>query len=127
MDMLERLGMFVESSGSSHMPEAASQLLELLESDEVEPLDQPGSGVMAEDAAERLEARLTKLRRRNDRHVEGVALIEDAVAHLRANDGEVVLPWTYEDSDGIRWFVLATEDEEVIACYTSAPFIEADI
>lgn len=126
MDLADGLGRFVESSGSRRMPEAASRLLELLEADEVEPLDQPGAAILAEDLAERLETRLDKLRRRADVLPDGIDLIEDAVAHLRAADGETVHPWTFEDGEGIRWFVLASEDE-VIACYTSEPFVEADI
>lgn len=126
MDLHQSLSRFVESSGSSYMPDAANQLLELLEADEVEPLDQPGRPLSAEDVAERLEQRIEKLRRRGDLP-RGIDLVEDAVAHLRANDGITVSPYTFEDSEGVRWFVLASEDEEVVACYTSAPFIEADI
>ncbi len=110
------------------MPNAASELLELLEAEEVEALDHPGTPVAAEEAAERLESRLERLRKRADHEPEGITLIEDAVASLRANDGVVVTPWTFEDGEGVRWFVLASdEDEEVIACYTSAAFVEADI
>lgn len=108
------------------MPEAASRLLELLDADEVEPLDQPGAAIQAEDLAERLETRVDKVRRRSEVLPEGIDLIEDAIAHLRAADGETVHPWTFEDGEGIRWFVLANDDE-VIACYTSEPFVEADI
>ncbi len=128
MDMLESLGAFIDRSGRASMPNAASQLLELLEAEEVEALDQPGTPVAAEDAAERLENRLERLRKRAAREPEGITRIEDAVASLRANDGVVVTPWTFEDGEGVRWFVLASdEDEEVIACYTSAAFVEADI
>lgn len=127
MDIVESLGSFIESSGSPTMPGAATQLVELLEADEVEPLDQPGTSVTAEELAERLEQRLERLRKKGPEPT-GVQLVEDAVALLRANEGITVSPWTYEDSDGVRWFVLADEDEdEIIACYTSAPFIEADI
>lgn len=128
MDMLESLGDFVERAGRASMPNAASQLLELLEAEEVEALDQPGTPVAAEEAADRLESRLDRLRKRASREPEGITLIEDAVASLRANDGIVVTPWTFEDGEGVRWFVLASdEDEEIIACYTSAAFVEADI
>lgn len=128
MDMHDSLARFIEDSAADHMPAAAANLLELLEADEVEPVAQPGDSVMAEDLAERLEKRLEQVRRRSDKLPDGVALIEDAIAHLRANDGVEVEPWTFEDSDGVRWFVLATIDEEdVVACYTTAPFIEADI
>ncbi|MEL6187552.1 MAG: hypothetical protein AAFU79_23275 [Myxococcota bacterium] len=128
MDMNESLGRFIEESAADHMPAAAATLLELLESDEVEPLAQPGDSVMAEEVAEQLEQRLDKIKRRSDKLPEGVALIEDAIAHLRANDGIEVEPWSYEDSNGVRWYVLASSDEEdVVACYTTAPFIEADI
>jgi hypothetical protein len=128
MDMHDSLARFIEDSASDHMPRAASTLLELLEADEVEPLGQPGDALMAEEVAERLEQRLEKVRKRADKLPDGVALIEDAIAHLRAHDGVEVEPWSFEDSDGIRWFVLASsEDEEVIACYTTAPFIESDI
>ena len=128
MDMVESLEAFIDRSGRAAMPEAASELLELLEAEEVEPLDQPGRPVAAEDAADRLENRLERLKKRAEREPEGITLIEDAVASLRANDGVVVSPWTYEDGEGVRWYVLANdEDEEVIACYTSAAFVEADI
>ena len=127
MDIYESLGTFIERSGSAYMPDAAGELLELLEADEVEPLDQPGAALIAEDAADRLESRLERLRKRGERLPSGVSLIEDAVAHLRANDGTAVAPWTYEDGDGIRWFVLASEDEEIIACYSSAPFVDAEV
>ena len=126
--MQESLARFIEDSAADHMPEAASALLELLEADEVEPLGQPGDAVMAEELAERLEQRLERIRKRSDKLPDGVPLIEDAIAHLRANDGVEVEPWSYEDSDGVRWFVLATtDDEHIVACYTTAPFIEADI
>lgn len=128
MDIKESLARFIEDSAAESMVKAASALLELLDSDEVEPLAQPGDAVMAEELAERLENRLEKVRRRSDKMLEGVTLIEDAVALLRANEGNEVEPYSFEDSDGVRWFVLAgTEDEEVVACYTTAPFIEADI
>lgn len=126
MNLTEKLGRFIESSGSSYMPEAAAHLLELLESDEVEPLDQPGTSMSAEEMAERLENRLERVRKRAELNLQGIGLIEDAVAHLRANDGAEVAPWTFEDSEGIRWFVVA-DDDGIIACYTSQPFIEADI
>lgn len=126
--MQDSLARFIEDSASDHMPDAASTLLELLESDEVEPLGQPGDALMAEEVAERLEQRLEKVRKRSDKLPKGVALIEDAIAHLRANDGVEVDPWSYEDSEGVRWFVLASsEEDDIIACYTTAPFIEADI
>ncbi len=128
VDLHSSLGRFVESSPSEHMPSAAAQLLELLEADEVEPIRTPGASVVAEEIAESLESRLQRLRRRSDDMPNGLDLIEDAVAHLRAQDSTVLAPWTFEDSDGIRWFVLADESsDDVIACYTSAPFIEADI
>ena len=128
MDIVESLGSFIESSGSPTMPGAATQLVELLEADEVEPLDQPGTSVTAEELAERLEQRIERLRKKGPEPT-GIQLVEDAIALLRANEGITISPWTYEDSDGVRWFVLANEDEddEIIACYTSAPFIEADI
>ena len=128
MDMHESLARFIEDSAADHMPTAAANLLELIEADEVEPLAQPGEAVLADELAERLEQRLEKVRRRSDKLPEGVAVIEDAIAHLRANDGVEVEPWSFEDSDGVRWFVLATaDDEDIVACYTTAPFIEADI
>lgn len=128
MDMLESLEAFIDRSGRASSPSAASQLLELLEAEEVEALEQPGRPLTAEEAADRLESRLERLKKRNDREPEGITLIEDAVASLRANDGLVVRPWTFEDGEGVRWYVLADdEDEEVIACYTSAAFVEADI
>ena len=128
MDMLESLSAFIERPGAAGMYDAANQLLELLEAEEVEPLDHPGNPVAAEDAADRLENRLERLKKRAGGEPEGITLIEDAVASLRANDGVVVTPWTYEDGEGVRWFVLASdEDEEVIACYTSKAFVEHDI
>lgn len=128
MDIHESLARFIEDSAADHMPKAAATLLELLESDEVEPIAQPGEAVMADEIAERLEQRVEKLRKRADKLPEGIALIEDAIAHLRAYDGVEVEPWSFEDSDGIRWFVIATsDDEEIVACYTTAPFVEADL
>lgn len=126
--MQDSLARFIEDSAADHMPRMASSLLELIESDEIEPLDQPGDALMAEEAAEKLENKLEKVRRRSGKPPAGLNVIEDAIAHLRANDGIEVEPWTYEDSDGVRWFVLAsTDDEDIIACYTTAPFVEADI
>lgn len=127
MNIQDSLGRFLEQPSSEFMQSAAAQLLELIEADEVEPIGTPGDPVTAEEIAERLETRLQRLRKKNDLEPEGVSLIEDAVAHLRANDEATLAPWTYEDGEGIRWFVLADEDDDVIACYTSAPFIEADI
>jgi hypothetical protein len=128
MDIYESLGTFIDRSGSAYMPDAAGQLLELMELEEVEPLEQPGAAVQAEDAADRLEARLERLRKRSDRLPSGTNLIEDAVTHLRAAEGVTVVPWTYEDADGVRWFVLTSEDDdEIIACYSSAPFVEAEV
>jgi len=124
MNLVDSLSRFIENSTADHMPDAATRLVELLEADEVEPLKSPGKAVNAEDIAERLEDRVEKLR---NREAEGLDLIEDAIAHLRAADGVRLEPWTFEDSDGIRWFVLADEDEDVVACYTSAPFIESDV
>ncbi|MCA9552465.1 MAG: hypothetical protein KC933_20695 [Myxococcales bacterium] len=128
MDMHESLGSFIDHSGSTHMPDAAGQLLELLEADEVEALDSPGTALMAEDAADRLEARLERIKKRGGRMPPGTRLIEDAVTHLRANEGVEVTPWTYEDGEGVRWFVLTSEeDDEIIACYSSAPFVDAEM
>lgn len=126
--MQESLARFFEDSADERMRGAASELLELLEGDEVEPLSQPGDPVMAEDHADRLEQRLEKLRRRGDKAPTGTALLEDAVSHLRAHEGIELEPWTYEDSSGVRWVVLtSTEDEEVVACYHTGAFVEADI
>lgn len=124
-ELSNSLSKFIEKSSSEYMPDAASQLLELMEADEVEPLGE-GKAVPAEELAERLESRVSRLRRRSDDAPEGLDLIEDAVAHLRAHEDAMVAPWAFEDSEGVRWFVLAREDE-VVACYTSKPFIEADI
>jgi hypothetical protein len=124
-DIRESLGRFVERSGSE-MNDIANQLIELLEADEVEPIGAPGEPVLAEELADKLESKMAKLRRRDDDEPEGLIVIEDAVASLRANDGARVAPWTFEDGDGVRWFVLADEDDDVIACFTTAPFIEAD-
>jgi hypothetical protein len=123
----DSLGRFLENSGSEPMNDVAGQLLELLEADEVEPVGNPGDPVSAEEIAERLETRLARLRKRSDAEVEGLGQIEDAVAYLQANDDTKLVPWTFEDSDGIRWFVLADEDDDIVACYTSAPFVEADM
>jgi hypothetical protein len=122
----DSLGRFLENSGSEPMNDVAGQLLELIEADEVEPVG-TGDPVAAEEIAERLENRLSRLRKRSDAEVEGLSMIEDAVAYLQANDDTKLVPWTFEDSDGIRWFVLADEDDDVVACYTSAPFVEADM
>jgi len=120
------LSKFIERSGSDFMPDAASELLDLIESDAVEPLRSPGRSIRAEDVAERLEQRVDRIRRRGEDEIDGLDLIDDAVAHLRAREADMVDPWTFEDGEGIRWFVLANQ-EDVIACYTSRPFIEADI
>jgi hypothetical protein len=120
------LNRFIEHSSSEYMPEAAAQLLEMIEADAVEPLGGPGKAIAAEELADRLENRVSRLRRRGEDEVEGLDLIEDAVAHLRAHEDTLVAPWAFEDSEGVRWFVLAHEDE-VVACYTSKPFVEADI
>ncbi len=126
MSIHDSLGRFIEDSPSEYMPQAATQLLELLEADEVEPLGTPGDTVNAEEVAERLETRLRRIRSK-DEEPNGLQLLEDAIQHLRANETASLLPWTFEDSDGIRWFVLADEDDDIVACYTSEPFIEADI
>ena len=126
MELQDSLSRFVESSSSDFMPDAASELLELLESDAVEPLTAPGKELSAEEVAERLEQRVDRIRRRHDGGVDGLDLIEDAVAHLRARDHDGVVPWTFEDGDGVRWFVLSNE-QDVVACYTSRAFMEADI
>lgn len=126
MDIAQSLGRFIESCGSDAMSEGASQLLELVESDLVEPLGR-GTRVSAELLAERLETRLDRLKNRGIRLSDGVDLAEEALARLRANEHDLVDPWTYEDGEGVRWFVLANETADVIACYTSAPFIEADL
>ncbi|MCC7380662.1 MAG: hypothetical protein IT384_02470 [Deltaproteobacteria bacterium] len=126
MELNNILSRFIERSSSQHMPEAAAELLDLLENDAVEAVVSPGRPIPAEELAERLETKVTKLRRRSDDTPEGLDLIEDAVAHLRAHEDEMVAPWTFEDGEGIRWFVLAQEDE-VVACYTSRPFVEADV
>ena len=127
-ELTDSLSRFVESSGSDIMCDAGSELLELIESDAVEPLNSPGRSVRAEEVAERLEQRVERLRRRSDESIEGLDLIEDAVACLRAREMDMVCPWTFEDGEGIRWFVLAEDDAgDVIACYTSRPFVEADI
>jgi hypothetical protein len=123
MNLHQTLSQFVESSDSG-MGEVASSLLELLEADALEPISTPGKPIPAEELADRLETRLEKVRRRDD-PPDGLDVIEDAVAHLRAHD-DVVAPFTFEDGEGVRWFVLAS-GEDVVACYTSAPFIEADM
>ncbi len=127
MDIQECLSRFIDSAVSDTMGQAASQLLELLEEDEVEPIGTPGDAISSDVLAEQLDGKLSKLRKRSDDLPEGIELIEDAVATLRTNDGLTLYPWSFEDSDGIRWFVLADEDEEAIVCYTSAPFIVADV
>jgi hypothetical protein len=124
MDLQRTLSRYVEKTPAGTMSEVASSLLELLEADAVEVVGTPGRPVPAEDVAERLETRLEKVRRRDD-PPEGLDMIEDAVAHLRAYD-DIVAPFTFEDGDGVRWFVLAANDD-VVACYTSAPFMEADM
>ena len=88
----------------------------------------PGAAIYAEDAADQLDTKLQKLRRRSDDTPEGLRFIEEAIAHLRARDGDRLHPWTFEDGDGVRWFVLADRDDgEVVACYSTEPFIEADM
>src|SRR5262245_24381813 len=123
MDLHISLSRFLESAPPGTMHEVASSLLELIEADAVEPLGL-GRPVASEEIAERLETRLERVRRR-DEQPEGLDVIEDAVAHLRAYD-DLVAPMTFEDGEGIRWFVFAS-GEDVVACYTSAPFVEADV
>ena len=120
------LGRFIDNSHSEFMLAAAAQLLEMLEGDEVEPISAPGDPITAEDIAERLEHKLERLRTR-DESIQGMGLIEDAVAHLRNHDGGALEPWSYEDGEGIRWVVLSDGSEDVVACYSSQPFLEADI
>ena len=122
----DSLNRFIEDSASDYMPDAASELLDLIESDSVEPLGNPGRSLRAEEVAERLEQRIDRIRLRGDESVDGLSLIDDAVAHLRAREADMVDPWKFEDGEGIRWFVLANQGD-VIACYNSRPFIEADI
>ncbi|MEE2903196.1 MAG: hypothetical protein VYC39_12760 [Myxococcota bacterium] len=122
----DSLNRFIEHSASDYMPDAASELLDLIESDSVEPLGNPGRSLRAEEVAERLEQRIDRIRQRGDESVDGLSLIDDAVAHLRAREADMVDPWKFEDGEGIRWFVLANQGD-VIACYNSRPFIEADI
>jgi len=125
MELEDKLTRFLESSSSDPMHEVATQLLELIENDAVEPLG-PGRFLPAEEAADRLEQRMERILRRADERIDGLELIEDAVAHLRARESDMVAPLTFEDSDGVRWFVLAGRDD-IVACYTSRPFIEADV
>jgi len=127
MNVVISLSRFIEDTASEHMPEAASQLLELLESDEVEPLGAPGTPVLAEEVADRLEGQLQRSKGPLNGAAQAARLIEDAVQHLRAAEGETLEPWSFEDSDGVRWFVLANQDEDVVACYSSAAFVETDI
>ena len=123
MDLQRNLSKFVEANTEGTMSEVASSLIELLEADAVEVIGAPGKPIASEEIAERLETRLERVRRR-DSEPEGLDVIEDAVAHLRAHD-DIVAPFTFEDGEGVRWFVLASGDD-VVACYTSAPFLEAD-
>ncbi|MBI4822369.1 MAG: hypothetical protein HY791_39275 [Deltaproteobacteria bacterium] len=118
-----RLNRFIESSPSEHMPDAAAALLELIEQDEVEALG-PGKPAPAEDFAERLEVKVARLRRRDD-PPEGLDLLEDVVAHLRGLEDDLLAPHAFEDSEGVRWFILS-RGNEVVACYTSRPFLEAE-
>ncbi len=123
MNVLSSLSRFIESTASEHMPDAASQLVDLLEADEVEPLSAPGKPVLAEDIADRLEDRL----RRTRFAVEDRRVIEDAVAHLRAREGATLAPWSFEDGEGVRWFLLADDEEDIVACYTSEVFRESEV
>lgn len=115
MDVVDSLSRFIEDTPSELMPDVASQLVELLEADEVEPLASPGDPVLAEDLADRLEAQLEKARDKLP-GAGGARLLEDAVNHLRAAEGLTLEPWSFEDGAGVRWFVLV-EDDEVVACY----------
>ncbi len=128
MELTDGLHRFIEHSSSDLMLDLASELLDLLESDAVEPLSSPGRALRCEEVAERLEQRVDRIRRKREDGIDGLDAIEDAVAHLRARESELVAPWTFEDGEGIRWFVLHNEDDdEVVACYTSRPFVEAEI
>ena len=127
MDISHSLTRFVEHSPSDAMPEIASQLLDLIESDEVETIGARGRATPAEELAEKLETRLEKVKERSSVNAEDLALIEDAVAHLRANEDALVSSMTFEDSEGTRWFVLTNNEGDIVACYTSRPFVEADI
>lgn len=123
MDLEASLGRFIDTKDATSMHEIASSLLEMLVSDELEALGGPGRPVLSEEVAQRLEDRLEKVRTRTE-PPDGLEVIEDAVAHLRAHD-DLVAPFTFEDGEGIRWFVMAS-GEDVVACYTSAPFVEAE-
>lgn len=128
IDLIDTLRRYVEASNADHMPEAAQGLKELLEEDEVEGLDTPGRPVYAEDVADQLENKLARIRRKSEDPPEGLLLIEDAIAHLRTYEGSLATPWSFEDGEGVRWFLLVDEASlDVVACYTTAPFIEADI
>ncbi len=93
----------------------------------METIGSRGRALPAEELAEKLETKLEKVKERSSVDAEDLALIEDAVAHLRANEDVLVASMTFEDSEGTRWFVLTDEDGEIVACYTSRPFVEADI
>lgn len=126
MDLNSSLGNFIESHARGAMNEAASQLLELLAADEVETLGAGGRPVSAEDLADRLEAKVERLRKQRDDEPEGLELIEETLVQLRASEGALIVPWTLEDGDGLRWFVLADDNQQVVACYTNAPFVEVE-
>lgn len=123
MDLRELLAGFAEDTSATHMQEAATQLIDLLDEDLLEPIHTPGEPILAEELANRLERRVEQVRRRGG-EVSGIALLDEALAHLRANDGSTLSPYSYEDSEELRWVVLVDEDDEILACYHNGPFIE---
>ena len=129
MQINEFLTKLIEDSSADNMPKAASELLELVEADEVEPLGQPGETRLAEEIASGLETKLEQLKKRRSTLPRSAAAVEEAVSYLRANEGLEISPWSFEDSNGIHWFVLVAEEDEddVIACYNTAPFSDAGL
>ncbi len=121
--LFESLGRFAERAKGRAMEDTANQLIDLLDTDAVEPVRMPGGFANAEDLADRLEARVQKVLRRADEPPEGIEVVEEAVAYLRAHDGTAVASFAFEDGDGVRWFVLTDQKHRVLACYTSAPFM----
>ena len=128
MQIDECLAKFIEDSSADNMLKAASELLEFIETDEVEPLGQPGDTRLAEEIAEGLELKIEQLKKRGTLPI-SVRPVEEAITYLRANEGLPIAPWSFEDSAGVHWFVLVAEEAEddVIACYNNAAFSNAGL
>lgn len=122
MELIDDLRVFVDASTSEAMVASAELLIDLLESDQVEAVDAPGDEHTAEEAAEEVESDLDH----EEDHPKRRRTVAEALGTVRASDGETLVPYTFEDSDGARWVVWCLEDNEVLACYACSPEIDVE-